>query len=263
MKKRFRILITLNRDGYIFILILKQEIFLAVLTAWVTYDIIILTILVTTNWKSGGFMNEMFEKLDLAKKERILNAALAEFAHKEYKDASTNNIVTAAQISKGILFRYFGSKKNLYLYLYKYVREIMDNEICSQIDTGNGDLPSILKQIGMRKLEVLKRHPDMTDFIAQSKREKSPEVHDDLEKTEKERSYQLRETFLFSNLDMTLLKPEFRNENTIKLIRWALNGCMKELHDNYKGQDIQDSAIDELMKDYERYIEIIRKAFYC
>jgi len=207
-------------------------------------------------------MHKMFENLDLAKKERVLNAALAEFAHKGYEDASTNNIVAAAQISKGILFRYFGSKKDLYLYLYKYVREVMDKEICSQIDTSKGDLPSILKQIGIRKLEVLKRHPDMTDFIAQTKREKSPEVCEDLKNIEKERSYRLRENFLFGNLDMTLFKPEFRNENTIKLIRWALDGCTKELQDNYKGQDIQDPAIDELMKDYDAYVEIIRQAFY-
>jgi hypothetical protein len=31
----------------------------------------------------------------------------------------------------------------------------MDNEICSQIDISKSDLPSILKQIGIRKLEVL------------------------------------------------------------------------------------------------------------
>lgn len=216
--------------------------------------------------KGGISLSDFFKNLNDQKKERILNAALAEFAQKKYDDASTNNIVTSAQIGKGMLFHYFGNKKNLYLYLYKYVREIMDNEICSQIGPdkgGKGDLPSILKQIGMRKLEVLKRHPDMTDFIAQTKREKSPEVHDDLEKIEKERSYQLRENFLFSNLDMTLFKPEFRNENTIKLIRWALDGCTKELQDKYKGQDIQDPAIDELLQDYDRYIEIIRLAFYC
>jgi len=205
----------------------------------------------------------MFENLDPDKKERILNAALAEFAHKEYADASTNNIVTTAQISKGILFRYFGNKKNLYLYLYMYVRNVIDNEIYSQVDTDKGDLIFILKELGIRKLEVYKRHPDVAGFIAQTKREKSSEVYEDLMSIEKERSSRLRENYLFNNLDMTLFKPEFRNENTIKLIRWALDGCTKELQEYYKGQDIQDPAIDELLKDYDLYIEIIRQAFYC
>lgn len=208
-------------------------------------------------------MSNSFENLNNQKKQRIINAALAEFAQKKYDYASTNSIVKKAQIGKGMLFHYFGNKKNLYIYLYKYVRKVMDNEICSQIDISKGDLPSILRQIGVRKLEVLRRHPDMTDFIAQAKNEKSPEVYEELEKIEKERSYQLRENFLFGSLDMNLLKPEFRNENTIKLIRWALDGCTKELQDKYKGQDIQDPAIDVLMRDYDKYVEIIRQAYYC
>ena len=93
-------------------------------------------------------MYEMFENLDPSKKERVLNAALAEFARKDYKDASTNAIVEAAHISKGILFRYFGSKKNLYLYLYRYVREVTDKEIYGYIDADKGDLPIILMQLG-------------------------------------------------------------------------------------------------------------------
>lgn len=208
-------------------------------------------------------MSNSFENLNNQKKQRIINAALAEFAQKKYDYASTNSIVKKAQIGKGMLFHYFGNKKNLYIYLYKYVRKVMDNEICSQIDISKGDLPSILRQIGVRKLEVLRRHPDMTDFIAQAKNEKLPEVYEELEKIEKERSYQLRENFLFGSLDMNLLKPEFRNENTIKLIRWALDGCTKELQDKYKGQDIQDPAIDVLMRDYDKYVEIIRQAYYC
>ena len=213
--------------------------------------------------KGGIFLSNSFENLNNQKKQRIINAALAEFAQKKYDYASTNSIVKKAQIGKGMLFHYFGNKKNLYIYLYKYVRKVMDNEICSQIDISKGDLPSILRQIGVRKLEVLRRHPDMTDFIAQAKNEKSPEVYEELEKIEKERSYQLRENFLFGSLDMNLLKPEFRNENTIKLIRWALDGCTKELQDKYKGQDIQDPAIDVLMRDYDKYVEIIRQAYYC
>jgi len=208
-------------------------------------------------------LSNSFENLNNQKKQRIINAALAEFAQKKYDYASTNSIVKKAQIGKGMLFHYFGNKKNLYIYLYKYVRKVMDNEICSQIDISKGDLPSILRQIGVRKLEVLRRHPDMTDFIAQAKNEKLPEVYEELEKIEKERSYQLRENFLFGSLDMNLLKPEFRNENTIKLIRWALDGCTKELQDKYKGQDIQDPAIDVLMRDYDKYVEIIRQAYYC
>lgn len=51
------------------------------------------------------------------KQNRILSAALEIFAQMGYSKASTNQICEKAQISKGLLFHYFRSKKNLYLLL--------------------------------------------------------------------------------------------------------------------------------------------------
>ncbi|MFZ7102435.1 MAG: TetR/AcrR family transcriptional regulator [Peptococcaceae bacterium] len=207
-------------------------------------------------------MKDFFEKLDEQKKERILNAAITEFADKKYEDASTNNIVTAAQIGKGMLFHYFGNKKNLYLYLYRYVRAIMDEEIYSRIDCESGNLPIILKQLARFKLETFKRHPSITGFIAQCNREMSPEVHDDIQKIRKERSVTIREDIICKNLDMRLFKPEFRDEKTIKLIRWAVDGYLSEIKSAYKGQNLEEFPVDEMMKDYDSYMDIILKAFY-
>ncbi|WP_018305278.1 TetR/AcrR family transcriptional regulator [Desulfitobacterium hafniense] len=207
-------------------------------------------------------MQDFFEKLDEQKRERILNAAIAEFAYKSYEDASTNTIVTAAQIGKGMLFHYFGSKKNLYLYLYRYVRAIMDEEVYSRIDYESGSLPLILKQLAQFNMETFKRHPEITDFIAQCHRETSPEVCDDIQKIRKERGLKRREDFLDKHLDMQLLKPEFRNKQTIKLIRWALEGYLSDIKSAYKGQNLEELPVDNMMKDYDSYMDIICKAFY-
>ncbi len=207
-------------------------------------------------------MKDFFEKLDEQKKERILNAAITEFAYKKYDDASTNNIVTAAQIGKGMLFHYFGSKKNLYLYLYRYVRAVMDEEIYSRIDCESGALPIILKQLAKLKLETFKRYPGITDFITQCNREISPEVCDDIQSIRKERGVRIREDVIYKNLDMKLLKPEFRDQQTIKLIRWALDGYLLEIKGEYKGENLEELPVDEIMKDYDSYMDIICKAFY-
>lgn len=207
-------------------------------------------------------MKNYFEKLNIQKKERILNAAIAEFACKTYEDASTNNIVTAAQIGKGMLFHYFDSKKNLYLYLYRYVREIMDEEIYSQIDCESGSLPIILKQLAKLKLEIFKRHPGIADFIAQCNRETSPEVCDDIQNIRKERRVKIREDILYKNLNMNLLKPQFRNEQTIKLIRWTLDGYLSDIQSTYQVGALQKLPVDEMMKDYDSYMDIICRAFY-
>lgn len=56
----------------------------------------------------------------MEKQARIINAAMKEFVKSGYDKASTNKIVKEANISKGSLFNYFHSKKELYLYLIEY-----------------------------------------------------------------------------------------------------------------------------------------------
>ena len=51
------------------------------------------------------------DRLPDGKRQRILDAAIREFAEHGYDKASTNSIVKEAGIAKGLLFHYFGSKK--------------------------------------------------------------------------------------------------------------------------------------------------------
>jgi TetR/AcrR family transcriptional regulator len=60
---------------------------------------------------------EDFLRLPEEKQDEIMLTALREFAHKGYDLASTNSIVAEAGISKGLLFKFFGSKEKLFLYL--------------------------------------------------------------------------------------------------------------------------------------------------
>ena len=63
------------------------------------------------------------------KRERIINAAINEFTKKGYRNASTNEIVKEAGISKGLIFHYFKNKKQLYLFLYDYLIWILKYRI--------------------------------------------------------------------------------------------------------------------------------------
>ena len=46
-------------------------------------------------------------------RERIIDVALEEFAQNGYKATSTNVICKKAEVSKGILYHYYGTKENL------------------------------------------------------------------------------------------------------------------------------------------------------
>ena len=53
---------------------------------------------------------KIFTELDEKKQERIIDAALKEFAEYGYENASTNRIVKTCGVSKGSLFKYFENK---------------------------------------------------------------------------------------------------------------------------------------------------------
>ena len=66
--------------------------------------------------RGDGMAFEAFEKLPEDRKKRIIDTGIREFSAKSFKDASTDRITAECQISKGILFHYFGSKKEFYFF---------------------------------------------------------------------------------------------------------------------------------------------------
>ena len=60
------------------------------------------------------FPRDTFNKLDEAKKSKILDAAVDEFSRHGFRQASVNRMVEQIGIAKGSLFQYFGSKEGLF-----------------------------------------------------------------------------------------------------------------------------------------------------
>ncbi len=98
-------------------------------------------------------------------KERILEAALEEFAARGYEAASTNAIAAKAHVAKGLVFHHFGSKEQLLEVLFE--REV--NRLIELVFAIEGpaspDLFERLHQLSMRKIELARQHPLTTDFI--------------------------------------------------------------------------------------------------
>jgi len=59
--------------------------------------------------------NARFTRLETAKKEAILEAAMEEFATYDYELASINRIIEKADLTKGSLYYYFDNKEDIYI----------------------------------------------------------------------------------------------------------------------------------------------------
>jgi thiamine biosynthesis lipoprotein ApbE len=105
-------------------------------------------------------MSEKFDALPEEKRQKILTACLDEFAEHGYVNASTNRIVRAAGISKGLLFHYFESKKKLFLYVLDHTIHYLMEKMNRYSAALTGDLFETLGQYALIKMQIGIEEPD-------------------------------------------------------------------------------------------------------
>ncbi|MFD0621385.1 TetR/AcrR family transcriptional regulator [Paenibacillus sp. GCM10027629] len=202
-----------------------------------------------------------FLNLNPDKQERIMNAAMKEFAQKGYEQASTNEIVKDAEISKGILFHYFKNKKEMFLFLFDRAVELMMEEFLAKLDAEERDLFVKWRQAAMLKLDLITRHPDLFDFLRVAYVEDAAEIKDDL----KQRNHDLMSTgfnVMFSHIDTTKFKEGTDIERTLNIIFWTLEGFGARHQDRIKSSPFTEIEMKELVAEMDQYMEVLKQAFY-
>lgn len=75
-------------------------------------------------------MKAAFFKITEEKQKKIIEAAMDEFAHHSFNEASLNNIIKVAGISKGGMFKYIEDKTDLYIYVFEIaLKAFFDNQM--------------------------------------------------------------------------------------------------------------------------------------
>lgn len=101
-----------------------------------------------------------FRHLEGRKQQRILSAALSEFANEGYAGASVNTIVKRTGISKGSLFNYFTDKHGLFMFVFEHALEIVKAYLRRvRDDTASTDLFSRLETSLMAGVAFIRSNP--------------------------------------------------------------------------------------------------------
>lgn len=206
-------------------------------------------------------MFSKFLQLDTDKQDRILNAASKEFAQKGYKNASTNEIVKNANISKGLLFHYFSTKKDLYIFLYDHFLDIFLEKLNIQINWDDKDLFNRYRNIAKLKMELFAKYPEMFNFIKTIFTEEAPEVKGDLEKVNKELmndSYQK----MFGDIDYSPFKKGIDVQKAISIIYWTMEGFAMKQQEKVLNLEFTQINLEEVFAEMDDYIKILKTAFY-
>ena len=199
-------------------------------------------------------MNDKFFALPREKQDRIINAGFHVFSRNSYKKSPVQEIAVEAGISKSLLFFYFRNKKELYLYLWRRVEELVLETLDNSDIAGTKDIFDMMYQSLKIKVTLIKDYPDIMNFSVKAYYEDDPDVRDDIRK--RVNPY----TNLTTNKRMPHLDPKDFKEGL------DLGKMYREIYmasEGYLWQVSQQRNInaDRVIRDYKEMVDFWRVLF--
>lgn len=195
------------------------------------------------------------------KRDALLTAAMSMFAKNGYKKTTTDEIILEAEISKGLLFHYFGTKKALYLFLFEYSNTILMQEYYERINYEERDILKRLRNMFLIKFELVNKYPYIFQFVSSAYFEKDSAVVSKI-KEYTDLLYFDAQREILKDIDLSLFKTNINIEKVINTIIFTLRGYSES-------QTIPKKPIEDYSKEQERYIReideyitLLRTAFY-
>ena len=206
-------------------------------------------------------MFSKFLNLKPEKQEKILEAAIKEFADKGFEKASTNEIIREAGISKGILFHYFQNKKNLFLFVYDYFIEICMDEFYKKVDMDERDFLQKILQIASLKLELVHKYPAIFKFFEVAIGEECTEIKSEID----ERNKKLTDSNyskVFNNIDISKFRDDIDVSRAINIIMWTIEGLRTSELKKVKVSQSKHLDYEKVFAEMDIYLDILKNSFY-
>lgn len=200
-------------------------------------------------------------ELEPQRRDAILNAALKEFALQGYDNASTNVIAKEAGISKALMFHYVSSKQELFLVVYDYFFDLIQNEYFALMDYEEQDIFNRLRQSYLLQIRLSERYPFIFEFRKLSRATNSAAVNAELERR---RDGEQAACFpkLFDQIDETKFREGLQIELCKQFIFWANVGFTNQMLEKLRNQEkayLDDKA---MLSELDGYFDELRKIFY-
>src|SRR5699024_1865282 len=148
----------------------------------------------------------------------------------------------------------------LYIYLINYSTQILEN-MYREIDLSEKDLFNRIENIGLQKLYVQQKHPEIFDFLKHSIQEESLEVKAIIEK-KVDHIYENGRQKIFANIDYSKFRDDIDIEKAIEILNWTMSGFgEKGLQQIKSFENISDFG-NQYLKEWHDYAQIIKKTYY-
>lgn len=206
-------------------------------------------------------MHHKFDELPEEKKQKMLDAAIREFAEHGYESASTNHIVKEAGISKGLLFHYFGSKKALFLYIFDQCMELTESGVYHGIWESSDLLERILLASQI-KMQMYLEQPLMYTVVMKAMLNTPNELKPDIEQRIQRIAAESYEQLL-KGIDMSRLRQDVDPQKSIALVLGSLQSIQQKYIAVYKDNLEQfRREIATIHDEMQEYVDILRYGIY-
>lgn len=165
-------------------------------------------------------------------KARILAAALEEFSAQGYAKSSTNRIVKRAGVSKGILFKHFRAKKELYFILLDQAVQALLSSMSRVLPVISGKLFERIEQYAAHEMAWLTEHPAQYRLIHQSFTDKESPVYQRVVARYQDCGLNFFDQ-LMQGVDTSELQAD--KQTILNIFKWFLQGFNQEFLERYPG----------------------------
>jgi len=208
-------------------------------------------------------LNSAFDNISEEKRQKIIAACIEEFADKGYKNASTNSMVKRAEISKGLLFHYFGSKKKLYLYLLDLAIDCFISKFYSYDEKLSSDIFERIMQRGVIKMKISSEDPLMSKLVMEAFIDTPQDMQEEITIRYK-KIYSENMPIVSQDVDYSLFRDEIDANKAMEFIMLCFDALYNKYTNMFKGKAlaITDEEIDKMVKEYYEFFDMIKFGVY-
>ena len=196
-----------------------------------------------------------FMNLPIEKKNDIINAGLRAFGTNGYKKASISDIASSAGISKSMIFHYFGTKKDLYLFLAEFSANTLMNEMRNNFNQEETDFFERIRQATEIEVSVMRKYMGILSFLKSLYFETDEEVVQDI-KTLMVQGDSFRSNIALYGIDPTKFKAGIDPVLVMKMLLWFTEGYISQFRSKI-GFDI-----DDISKEFNLCLNMLKQNFY-
>ena len=208
-----------------------------------------------SNPMQGGIVME-FKDLPKARRQKIMDAAMEEFAAHDYRGANTETIAAKGGISKGLLFYYFKNKKSLYLTLVRHAGAVVERAMQLEPAPPGTDLFDYLNELAGKKIAVLESMPALVQFSVRVFYDGGAQVSPAINRFLLHYTDELFDKYL-SQVDTSRFKPGLTPRKAIDLLMYLMDGWMHSRMMEGRPLDVQ-----EMFREYRGWQDMVRRYVY-